>query len=211
MNTRPLVLFSPLLLVALAACEREAQGSTTDRSADRSPAPTHQDPQRPDARRTGESAEPAPAVDKAVCVLVPVGNSGVQGTVRFERLREGKVHVTGEIRGLTAGQHGFHVHEFGDLSDREQGKSAGDHFAGGTEHHGAPEDDQRHAGDLGNIQAGDDGVAKIDKTDAVIALAGPHSVLGRALVVHANPDKFTQPSGDAGGRVAFGVIGIAEK
>jgi Cu-Zn family superoxide dismutase len=153
----------------------------------------------------------APQLDRAVCVLVPVGDSGVQGVIEFERQGGGKIKITGEVSGLEPGKHGFHVHQYGDLTDLSEGKSAGDHFAGDSSHHGAPDADQRHVGDLGNIEANGQGVAQIDMTDDVIALSGPNSILGRALVVHADPDDFSQPSGGAGGRVAFGVIGMAQK
>lgn len=68
---------------------------------------------------------------------------------------------------------------------------------------------QRHVGDLGTIQADDERVAHVAITDKVIAFSGAHSRLGRAIVVHQGEDPFTQPSGDAGGRVAVGIIGIA--
>jgi Cu-Zn family superoxide dismutase len=64
-------------------------------------------------------------------------------------------------------------------------------------------------GDLGNIVADADGNATIDITDSRAVLSGPHSIIGRSIVVHAKADQFTQPSGDAGPRVAFGVIGVA--
>ena len=147
-------------------------------------------------------------VEKAVAVLLPTGESGVTGVVYFAR--EGKqVHVTGKVSGLKPGQHGFHVHEFGDVTGMTDGMSAGGHFNPDKKPHGKPEDKERHAGDLGNITAGDDGVATIDIKDSMLELGGAHSILGRGLVVHANPDKFTQPVGDAGGRVAVGVIGVA--
>lgn len=256
MNMNWKLSLSPLLLVALAGCDRENNGYGADgyrengapaipaqqapptpptglderaRPQDGADAQPGESPRQTPNRQTrsgqpvdasasrerahGHDAQEAQTtrVDEAVAVLVPVGDSGVEGTIRFERADDGKVEVTGEVRGLTPGKHGFHVHQFGDLSDRQEGKSAGDHFAGGTEHHGAPDAERRHAGDLGNIVAGEDGVAKIEMTDAVISLSGPHSILGRAVVVHAGEDKFTQPSGDAGGRVAFGVVGISKK
>ena len=141
--------------------------------------------------------------------LVEVADSGVSGTLRLEELADG-VRITGRIEGLEPGEHGFHVHTFGDLSDREKGESAGGHFAPDGHQHGRPSDDKRHVGDLGNIRADQNGVATIDIVDDVIALSGKNSILGRALVVHADPDQFVQPSGGAGGRVAFGVIGIAD-
>ncbi|HVU86975.1 MAG TPA: superoxide dismutase family protein [Pirellulales bacterium] len=151
----------------------------------------------------GEAAGP----DRAVSVLIPMGDSGVTGVVYFTK--EGKsVHVSGTVTGLKPGEHGFHVHQFGDVTSTD-GMSAGGHFNPENKMHGKPGDKERHVGDLGNITAGADGVAKIDIKDSMLELEGPHSILGRGLVVHANPDKFTQPVGDAGGRVAVGAIGIA--
>lgn len=150
-----------------------------------------------------------PAVERAVAVLVPVGESGVSGEVQFERIVDG-LRITGRIEGLAPGDHGFHVHQYGDLSDRSSGASAGGHFAPEGSPHGKPSDEQRHVGDLGNVVAGKDGTATIDLVDHVVALSGERSIVGRALVVHAGADHFTQPSGNAGERVAFGVIGIAK-
>ena len=118
--------------------------------------------------------------------------------------------LTGRPRGLEPGQHGFHVHEFGDLTDLQKGESAGGHFNPTGMPHGRPDDEERHAGDLGNIEADQNGVANVNIRDSVLRLNGPQSILGRAIVVHAKADEFTQPSGDAGDRVALGVIGIAQ-
>lgn len=146
--------------------------------------------------------------DRAVAVLLPVGDSGVTGVVYFAKEGNG-VHVTGTISGLKPGQHGFHVHQFGDITGMADGMSAGGHFNPENKPHGKPSDKERHVGDLGNVTAGEDGTATIDIKDSILELAGPHSILGRGLVVHANPDKFTQPVGDAGGRVGVGVIGVS--
>lgn len=158
------------------------------------------------ASRTAQ-AEDGP--QRARAMLVPIGGSGVTGEVTFVRT-DGGVKVTAELEGLAPGKHGFHIHQYGDLSDRQTGKSAGGHFAPEGEPHGAPSADQRHVGDLGNIEVGADGRATLERTDSHIALSGPHSIVGRAVVVHEGEDTFGQPSGNAGGRVAFGVIGIAE-
>jgi len=152
--------------------------------------------------------EAAEEVRSAVAVLTTVGESGVTGVVRFERQGDA-VRVTGEVRGLSPGLHGFHVHQYGDLTDREKGASAGDHFSPAAMPHGRPTDHDRHVGDLGNLEADESGVARLDITDSVIRLNGPHAIVGRALVVHEKEDRFVQPTGDAGGRVAFGVVGIA--
>lgn len=157
-------------------------------------------------------AAPAAATagpDKAVAVLVATGDSGVTGVVYFTKDGDA-VHVTGKVTGLKPGEHGFHVHQFGDVTGSKDGLTTGGHFNPEGKDHGKPEDKVRHVGDLGNIKADDKGVAEINIKDSMLELSGPHSILGRGLVVHANPDKFTQPTGDAGGRVAVGVIGIAE-
>jgi len=154
------------------------------------------------------AAHGASSIDRAVAVMLPTADSGVTGVVFFTK--EGNsVHVSGKISGLKPGLHGFHVHQFGDITGMADGLSAGGHFNPDNKPHGKPDDKERHVGDLGNVTAGDDGVATIDIKDSMLELAGPHSILGRGLVVHANPDKFTQPVGDAGGRVAVGVIGVA--
>jgi len=144
-------------------------------------------------------------VINAVAEMVAIGDSGVTGTVRFTQ-REDKVEVRGEITGLEPGKHGFHVHEKGDLSDKKEGKSAGGHFDPTDQPHGRPSDEERHVGDLGNIVADENGKATINIDDDVISLRGENSILGRSLMVHAKADEFTQPTGDAGGRVSFGLI-----
>ena len=89
--------------------------------------------------------------------------------------------MTGEVTGLTPGNHGFHIHEFGDYT--AGCVSAGSHFNPYGKQHGGPTDENRHAGDLGNIVAGDDGVAKVDITDRLIPLTGENSIIGRSVVV----------------------------
>lgn len=125
------------------------------------------------------------------------------------------VTIQGEIKGLTPGLHGFHVHEFGDNTNGCT--SAGAHFNPYGKSHGAPCDEERHIGDLGNVEAGADGIAKINITDSVINLSGPNSILGRSMVVHADRDdlglgghELSKTTGNAGGRLACGVIGITK-
>jgi Cu-Zn family superoxide dismutase len=159
--------------------------------------------------RPGQAAhrhdrEPPPPT-KAVSVLVPTEGHDVQGTIVLEQ-RRGHVHLTGEVTGLTPGLHGFHIHEFGDVTSPD-GESAGAHYDPHGHKHGGPDDKERHAGDLGNIEADQDGRAMVDVKADGLRL---HFVIGRSLVVHADPDDFeSQPSGEAGARVAVGVIGIA--
>ncbi|HEY7412274.1 MAG TPA: superoxide dismutase family protein [Vicinamibacteria bacterium] len=149
------------------------------------------------------------AVSRAVAVLHPAKDGKVSGTITFEKTAAG-VKVTGSVSGLEAGPHGFHVHEFGDCSAPDF-TSAGSHFNPAGHPHGAPGDAKRHAGDLGNLAAGGDGTATVDHTDTVLSLDGAHAVVGRAVIVHAKADDLkTQPTGDAGGRLACGVIGVAK-
>jgi superoxide dismutase, Cu-Zn family len=145
---------------------------------------------------------------KAICVVQPLSDSKVSGVVTFTQKGD-EITITGQISGLTPGLHGFHVHEFGDVSSKD-GLSAGGHFNPDGMKHGGPHDKDRHVGDLGNIQADANGIATLNIKDKVIQLDGPHSIIGRGLIVHAKADdEKTQPTGDAGGRVGGGVIGIA--
>lgn len=150
---------------------------------------------------------------EAVCVLFETGPGDeheVCGTVHFKKMSNGKIHVTGKITGLSKGKHGFHVHTYGDLTSMKDGKSTGGHFDPHHMKHGRPGDKERHVGDLGNVTANDKGVAMIDITDSVISFDGENSIIGRGIVVHKGEDKFTQPTGDADGRYAVGVIGVAK-
>ncbi|KAL9235090.1 hypothetical protein vseg_009886 [Gypsophila vaccaria] len=148
---------------------------------------------------------------KAVVVLN--SSEGVSGTVNFTQEGDGPTTVTGTITGLKPGLHGFHVHALGDTTNGCI--STGPHYNPAGKEHGAPEDDLRHAGDLGNITAGDDGTATFTITDSQIPLSGPNSIVGRAVVVHADPDdlgrgghELSKSTGNAGGRIACGIIGL---
>ncbi|KAI8336251.1 CuZnSOD [Chlamydoabsidia padenii] len=151
---------------------------------------------------------------KAVCVLL--GDSKVTGTVTFTQESEkAPTAIDANISGLTEGKHGFHVHEFGDTTNGCI--SAGNHFNPFDKPHGAPEDEIRHLGDLGNVIAGADGKATLKVTDNHIKLMGPHSVIGRTVVVHADEDdlgktshELSKATGNSGDRLACGVIGVCK-
>ena len=145
---------------------------------------------------------------RAVAVLHPTKDSHVAGTVWFIQ-ENGKVHVVADITGLTPGPHGFHVHEFGDATS-DDASAAGGHYNPHKMHHAGPTAPNRHAGDLGNLVADAEGKAHLDVADAGLSLEGADSVIGRAVIVHASADDLTsQPAGNAGRRVACGVIGVA--
>ena len=148
------------------------------------------------------------AVTEAIAVLHPTAGNKVQGVVRFT-IHGDAVQVTGEITGLTPGLHGFHIHEFGDCSSAD-GMSTGGHFNPTHMMHGAPDAEMHHTGDLGNIKADESGKAVVNVTVKGMHLVGPTGIIGHGLIVHAKADDLkTQPTGDAGGRVACAVIGIA--
>ncbi|KAL9381994.1 hypothetical protein Peur_025029 [Populus x canadensis] len=148
---------------------------------------------------------------KAVALIT--GGSNVRGSLHFIQEPNGATHVTGRIAGLSAGLHGFHIHALGDTTNGCN--STGPHFNPLKKDHGAPCDNERHAGDLGNIIAGSDGVAEVSIKDFQIPLSGMHSILGRAVVVHADPDDLgkgghdlSKATGNAGARVGCGIIGL---
>ncbi|XP_071395846.1 superoxide dismutase [Cu-Zn] [Centroberyx affinis] len=151
---------------------------------------------------------------KAVCVLKGAGD--VTGTVFFEQESgSDPVKLTGEIAGLAPGEHGFHVHAFGDNTNGCT--SAGPHFNPHNKPHAGPKDEDRHVGDLGNVTAGADNVAKIKITDKMLTLTGPLSIVGRTMVIHEKADDLGKggndeslKTGNAGARLACGVIGITQ-
>jgi Cu-Zn family superoxide dismutase len=145
---------------------------------------------------------------KAVAVLHSASGSQVSGTITFTKSGD-SVQVVADITGLTPGKHGFHIHEFGDCSAADA-TSAGGHFNPMKKPHGAPDASERHAGDLGNIEADSTGKAHLDLKDNMLKFSGENSILGRAVIVHEKADDWSQPTGNAGGRVACGVIGVAK-
>jgi len=149
------------------------------------------------------------SVQKAVCVLYPTMGNNASGTIAFIKMNDG-IKVVVDMQGLTRGLHGFHVHEYGDCSSAD-GSSAGGHFNPGMKSHGGPSEMNRHAGDMGNFEADDKGMAHYEYADHTMALEGPQSIIGRAVVVHKNADDMkSQPAGNSGPRIACGVIGIGK-
>lgn len=142
-----------------------------------------------------------------IAVVHPTAGNKVRGTVVFKPLGDGMVEVTARLTGLEPmGRHGFHVHQYGDLTGTD-GSTAGGHFNPEGHEHGLPPEQKRHAGDLGNLRGDEDG--RVDRTIVVenLRLTGKHSILGRAVIVHAKADTGEQPSGTAGDRIGYGVIG----
>ena len=151
-----------------------------------------------------------------VCIMNPDGGSNVKGLVKLTHAQGEKCKMNVKIEGLTPGEHGFHIHQFGNLI--EGCKTAGPHWNPNKRLHGGPADTEeaRHFGDLGNVVAGEDGVAEVEIEDSFVTLWGENTVFGRSFVVHANVDdlgkgghELSSTTGNAGGRLACGVIGIS--
>jgi superoxide dismutase, Cu-Zn family len=142
---------------------------------------------------------------KAVAYLQQARHSNVVGTVQFIPTADG-VRVRAHVENLTRGAHGIHIHEKGDLSAPDL-SSAGGHFNPHNEPHAGPTAEHRHVGDLGNLDANTVGIAELDYVDPHLKLSGPDSILGKAVIVHQDPDDLkSQPSGNSGLRIAGGLI-----
>lgn len=133
--------------------------------------------------------------------------SAVSGVVKFEETKSG-LKVIADLQGIAPGNHGFHVHEFGDCSD--SGKAAGGHYNPRNTKHGDIMKDgakMAHAGDMGNVTVDATGAAHIEALLPDLTLSGgKHAVGGRAVILHEKADDFGQPVGNAGGRIGCGPI-----
>jgi len=139
--------------------------------------------------------------------LTPTIGNTTSGMVTFTQSGE-RVLVLAEIRGLKPNaEHGFHIHEKGDCSSGD-GMSTGGHFNPTMQSHGAHGSSSHHSGDLPSLKADANGIAKLKFESATITVgAGVANVVGRGLIVHRDPDDYTtQPTGNAGPRLACAVI-----
>jgi Cu-Zn family superoxide dismutase len=143
---------------------------------------------------------------RAEAVLAATQGNQVAGLVTFTPAGD-KIRVVAEVRGLTPGLHGFHIHDKGDCSAAD-GSSAGGHFNPAGQAHGNPDHAEHHAGDMPQLVAGADGVARLTAyLDGVTLSEGERGIFKRGVIVHAAPDDFkTQPTGNSGARQACGVI-----
>jgi len=188
-------LLSAAIVVMVAAC---SSTSGTKPSPSATPTPT-----------------PVPTTStakSATANLASASGSLVSGKLTLVPMRDG-VHITGEIGGLGAGKtHAIHVHEKGDCSAVDA-SSAGGHFNPTGNPHGRAGTGTHHAGDMDNIVADADGVAKINIHLMGVTLGGGafNDIAGRAVVVHAAADDYrSQPAGNSGARVACGVINVTQ-
>jgi Cu-Zn family superoxide dismutase len=142
----------------------------------------------------------------------------IKGTVQFiEDLVNNLVKININIVGLKKNSlHGFHVHEAGDLTDKCETMCA--HFNPYHKNHGCPGKKERHVGDLGNLITDSYGCARYSTVDNVIKLRGKANILGRGLIIHADPDDCGEggfpdslTTGHAGKRIACAIIGYSAK
>ncbi|MCB0272466.1 MAG: superoxide dismutase family protein [Bdellovibrionales bacterium] len=159
------------------------------------------------------SKAPSAAKEKALTATATIsGKSGqhVQGTIVLIQVKDG-VTLQIDLTGLEPNSlHGFHIHEIGDCTD-DDAKSAGGHFNPGEVQHGGPEDQHRHAGDMGNLHSDAKGEVHTLVKNRMVTLDNQEStsVVNRAIIIHESKDQFdAQPAGNAGARIGCGVIRV---
>lgn len=142
---------------------------------------------------------------EAMCSIEPTKGNMAKGHVHFTQVGD-NVMVVADIEGLAPdSKHGFHIHEGTECG--EDGMKAGGHYNPEKHQHGKPGDANRHAGDLGNIEADKDGKAHLELTvDNITINAAKNPIVGHAMILHAKADDFGQPVGNAGPRIGCGII-----
>jgi Cu-Zn family superoxide dismutase len=159
-------------------------------------------------------------MSKPISAIAVFDSKKIKGIVRFtEDLKNDCVVIDIALSGLKKnGLHGFHIHEYGDMSEKCESMCA--HFNPYGKSHGGPDDNvnHRHVGDLGNVETDADGNAVYKKTDSIIQLRGTKcNIIGRGLIIHADEDDCGKGgfpdslvTGHAGKRIACAVIGYAK-
>ena len=142
----------------------------------------------------------------AMATLASTSGSTAVGTVHLAQQPDGSVEVKVDLTGVPPGTHGFHIHDKGSCADN--GNAAGGHFNPTSAPHASPDATSHHAGDFGNVVADEKGEVHTTFTTRSITVApGANSAIGHAVILHGNADDLmTQPSGNAGPRIACGVV-----
>lgn len=196
-----LLLLTPALLALVACGSPDTPATATTGSVEVDPHAGHD----------VAAVDHAPLAE-AVALLEPTEDSTTSGELHFSS-HHGQISVTGTVTGLTPGaEHGFHVHEFGDCSAPD-GSSAGGHFDPFDVDHGRVGEPPHHVGDSDNIVANAEGVATFENVliGGTIGDGGEADIVGKGVIVHAGADDYeTQPTGDAGGRLACAVVALVE-
>lgn len=168
----------------------------------------------PEAPAVPERTQMAPAAAargslRAIARMEPASGSSVRGAIVFTAFGGSMVMGGALDGGTTVGPRAIHIHEVGDCSAPDA-TSAGPHFNPDDAPHGSPDAaaGERHAGDLGNVTFAATGQALFSRIlGPGLTFEGERGILGRSVIVHAGPDDFvTQPTGNAGSRIACGVI-----
>jgi superoxide dismutase, Cu-Zn family len=157
----------------------------------------------------GCAGEAPPAVTRAAAPLASRSGSTVTGMASFAVAGD-KVTLTLSVTGATPGVHAAHLHATGDCSAADATSAMG-HWNPDTMNHGLPTASPHHLGDLGNFTVAADGTGKLSFTgDWTIGTGGVNDIVGKAIIVHASPDDGVtqQPPGNAGARVACGVVAM---
>ena len=187
-------------VVALSACS----SAPIDTGATPAPSST---PAAPAAQSTAQSTAKSATVN-----LASASGSLVSGKLTVVPMGDG-VHLTGEVGGLSPGStHAIHIHEKGDCSAADA-SSAGGHFNPSAQPHGKVGSGAHHGGDMDNLVANAEGVAQVNAHAQGVTLGGgaANDVAGKAVIVHAAADDYrTQPTGNAGGRLACGIITVTK-
>lgn len=192
-----------ILVATMAACNGANKEETNDTEEAEGPAAVVTEDQLEEKVLTTARAEMSSA-----------SGSEATGEATFTDLGDGDVTFKLTIENATPGEHAVHLHEKGDCSAPDA-SSAGGHWNPSDVKHGKrPVDQQYHAGDLANLEVGEDGKGVLTMTVVGWSIGGPDStnILNKAVIVHAQPDDFeSQPSGAAGDRIACGVIEKSEQ
>ena len=158
---------------------------------------------------------PSPFPRRATADLVAAGSEPIRGTLKLLEEDDGLL-IRGEITGLSAGNHGFHIHEVG--STGGNCTAAGPHFNPGNKSHGSPKSENRHAGDLGNVLTPEGGPTHVLIFDKKVTLdpTSKFNILDRSIVVHEKVDDLglggnaeSVKTGNAGKRLACAVVKIS--
>lgn len=189
-----------MVLFTVAACSKKAEEepAVSEGEAMTTEAPS----QAPPVTAAGSSA--------TATLQGASEDTDFSGTVTFTQDGDG-VRILADLAGVDKpGKHGFHIHETGECAHGTDGKhftTAGGHFNPTNAEHACPPTEPRHAGDLGNIEVGANGAGRVEMVTNGLSLSGPDSIVGKAIILHAGEDDCkTQPTGNAGDRLACGVV-----